>query len=335
MQISFCRHCPNAPECPKVKGPKRTALDLKGAEMPNDHPGAADSKEGRPGNGDQAGRRPKKPTSERKVNANRSNAKKSTGPKTDEGKARVARNAVNHGVFISRLEPILGGQFKEDPEEFWGTANALIDSLRPRDAIELATAARIAGLYIAFDRLESFGSASIEGHTGGHPRARTRRIAKEVLRDNAERLAECLEGLQPFETDDYETFARLIRDHGPDPDVSIKELWDEGHQPQSAADWESAFQTLKLHFWLSDDDARRWAMMLGLRVTVLLHNASEQERMIGASQVLRDSLEYVTRYQARLGRELDRLVTLYRALQDRNLGPGKTNPPRHEYGEEE
>ncbi|WP_143035385.1 hypothetical protein [Bradyrhizobium sp. Rc2d] len=41
--------------------------------------------------------------SERKITANRSNAKRSTGPKTDAGKARSSRNARRHG--LSRLNP--------------------------------------------------------------------------------------------------------------------------------------------------------------------------------------------------------------------------------------
>ncbi|MCK1331291.1 MULTISPECIES: hypothetical protein [unclassified Bradyrhizobium] len=39
--------------------------------------------------------------SERKITANRSNAKQSTGPKTEAGKARSSRNAHRHG--LSRL----------------------------------------------------------------------------------------------------------------------------------------------------------------------------------------------------------------------------------------
>lgn len=40
-------------------------------------------------------------TSTRQIDANRNNAKRSTGPKTEAGKARASRNALRHG--LSRL----------------------------------------------------------------------------------------------------------------------------------------------------------------------------------------------------------------------------------------
>ncbi|MHC4331688.1 MAG: hypothetical protein ACYSWW_26580 [Planctomycetota bacterium] len=38
-------------------------------------------------------------STEAQVNANRENAKKSTGPRTPEGKTAVSQNAVKHGLF--------------------------------------------------------------------------------------------------------------------------------------------------------------------------------------------------------------------------------------------
>ncbi len=37
--------------------------------------------------------------SEAQISANRQNAEKSTGPRTDEGKAVASQNAVKHGLF--------------------------------------------------------------------------------------------------------------------------------------------------------------------------------------------------------------------------------------------
>ena len=45
--------------------------------------------------------------------ANRANAQFSTGPRTPEGKARVSRNAVKHGLNSSKLFVRAG-----EPEDF-------------------------------------------------------------------------------------------------------------------------------------------------------------------------------------------------------------------------
>src|SRR5208337_3510664 len=41
------------------------------------------------------------------IEANRRNAQRSTGPKTDEGKARVRRNALKHGMAALTIMPVL------------------------------------------------------------------------------------------------------------------------------------------------------------------------------------------------------------------------------------
>jgi hypothetical protein len=45
----------------------------------------------------------RRPISEKKLQANRANAKRSTGPKTSAGKAAVRRNALKHGVRSNTL----------------------------------------------------------------------------------------------------------------------------------------------------------------------------------------------------------------------------------------
>jgi hypothetical protein len=46
----------------------------------------------------------KQPASVLKVEANRRNALKSTGPRTAQGKANSRKNAVKHGLFVGRME---------------------------------------------------------------------------------------------------------------------------------------------------------------------------------------------------------------------------------------
>ena len=59
--------------------------------------------------------------SEQQIAANRENAKKSTGPKTPEGRAAVRLNGIKHGLSAKTL--VLPG---EDPAEL----EALLDSIQ-------------------------------------------------------------------------------------------------------------------------------------------------------------------------------------------------------------
>ena len=71
--------------------------------------------------------------SRRKRRANRRNAKKSTGPRTPEGKERAARNSTTHGIFCRDL--VMPG---EDEEMFHLTRQSFLAALKPQDAVQLA-----------------------------------------------------------------------------------------------------------------------------------------------------------------------------------------------------
>src|SRR5215471_3402136 len=79
----------------------------------------------------ESGEKKDKLASRRKIQANRANAQKSTGPRTREGKKRVSRNAIKHGLFAQ--ETLL---LDEDPEELIVLARQLRNALAPIDAIE-------------------------------------------------------------------------------------------------------------------------------------------------------------------------------------------------------
>jgi hypothetical protein len=73
--------------------------------------------------------------SERKMSANRENAQKSTGPRTPEGKRRVARNAVKHGILAAEVF-IAEGDGAEREEDFSELQAGLYAAYAPRDVAE-------------------------------------------------------------------------------------------------------------------------------------------------------------------------------------------------------
>jgi hypothetical protein len=75
------------------------------------------------------------------VLANRSNAQKSTGPRTTEGKAIVAQNAVKHGLLTQRV--VVKG---EDPQEFALFREQMLEDLEPVGSVETILAERVVNL---------------------------------------------------------------------------------------------------------------------------------------------------------------------------------------------
>ncbi len=71
--------------------------------------------------------------------ANRNNAKKSTGPRTEEGKSRVAKNALKHGLLAR--DTVLPG---EDPADFDSQLSALEADIQPVNSLEFELVRQIA-----------------------------------------------------------------------------------------------------------------------------------------------------------------------------------------------
>ena len=78
-------------------------------------------------------------TTNAQIKANRNNAKKSTGPRTDEGKSRVAKNALKHGLLAR--DTVLPG---EDPAEFDRQLAALEADIQPANSLEFELVRQIA-----------------------------------------------------------------------------------------------------------------------------------------------------------------------------------------------
>ncbi len=81
--------------------------------------------------------------SERQINANRSNALKSTGPKTPEGKKAVSLNALTHGL-LARDTIIATGGGREDGDAYTALLTGLHESFHPVGDLEVILVEKIA-----------------------------------------------------------------------------------------------------------------------------------------------------------------------------------------------
>ncbi|HSW02037.1 MAG TPA: hypothetical protein VLI39_17855 [Sedimentisphaerales bacterium] len=88
------------------------------------------------------------------IQANRSNAKKSTGPRTAQGKAVASQNAVKHGLLAEQV--VIHG---EDPAQFDLYREAMLADLEPVGGIETMLAERAVSLAWRLRRAERLHSA--------------------------------------------------------------------------------------------------------------------------------------------------------------------------------
>ena len=80
------------------------------------------------------------PVSSARAAASRKNGAKSRGPKTPEGKARAAQNALKHGLRVQKYVVLP----EEDADEFAGLEAAMIAELAPVGALQVVLARRVA-----------------------------------------------------------------------------------------------------------------------------------------------------------------------------------------------
>jgi hypothetical protein len=99
--------------------------------------------------------------SHKQVEANRANAKRSTGPKSDGGKSRSRMNAVKHG--FSSQEIVVEG---EDADEFDALRTQLEAEFAPDSIIERELVDRLAGLLWRLRRVPLFEAALIRARRG-------------------------------------------------------------------------------------------------------------------------------------------------------------------------
>src|SRR3954466_5943205 len=103
------------------------------------------------------GGKPKMATA-KQIEANRRNAEKSTGPKTEEGKSQSRLNALKHGLGAIHV-PLP----HEDPNELPHILAGLMETYQPANAQEQMLVHNIASAYLRMQRASRFEAAIMNG----------------------------------------------------------------------------------------------------------------------------------------------------------------------------
>ncbi len=90
-------------------------------------------------------------TTQKQIQANRANAKSSTGPRSDDGKKKSSRNAVTHG--LTARFPLLAD---EDPKQFAELLQTLVREFVPISMYDRLQIERLAGYFWCAARCAHF-----------------------------------------------------------------------------------------------------------------------------------------------------------------------------------
>jgi hypothetical protein len=145
-------------------------------------------------------------TSIAQISANRANAQKSTGAITQTGKAKVAQNAITHGLFAEQL--VLA---TENPLEYQSLLEELHSSLQPVGILERSLVERIAISLWKQKRLEKAENARL------NLELQTRKIADAVnseLNWSFSFHAVSEQDLTPIDYKQFERCEAILREYG-------------------------------------------------------------------------------------------------------------------------
>ncbi len=99
-------------------------------------------------------------TSAKQIAANRRNARKSTGPRTPEGRAVSSRNAITHGLHACDII-LKSPHLSEDRSQYEHLLDSLIDELKPKGVLQEHLVLKIANCLWRYRRVINAETAQI------------------------------------------------------------------------------------------------------------------------------------------------------------------------------
>jgi hypothetical protein len=266
---------------------------------------------------DQKAKAPKRKLSEKELAARRANAQKSTGPRTPEGKARVAENAVTHGAYAKKVTCITHGPLAEDPEQVAAFYAEMFEDLDPQTAVQRALAREIAAVAWGQERTERFTNlalSSVEHPDGGSVQALTQaehtaarwRVATVVLESGDDSNIHWT----AFEEAVSVLFCAL-------PDGTSTPGWmpDRGIRPDTSAAWQALIDLLIEKKWGTRAVAAAWTAAKAEEYEHVRDLELQERAQLAARVALSDGiLDKAMNMTGRLRRDFIRLLEQYSAL---------------------
>jgi len=268
----------------------------------------------------------KRPVSLRKVEANRRNALKSTGPKTTRGKVNSRRNALKHGLSSSRIPDFeaLG----EDPQEFHELLSGISEQCQPVGRVDQMFVELSAFSYWRLKRGWRYENAII--------REAVRRELQEQ-KYYCQQLEKVIMQLQTA-TDEINETGEVSQDtkrriclSQPDLQLELSNLWSDceriAREQMEQPLWSRAVQKL------SPQELRQRLSMYAvsgmiLRLKAQIAQRSDPETAIGQHAIPNLGLQRLLLYQAAnersLCRALDSLERLQRRRKEESLSASVT-----------
>lgn len=264
----------------------------------------------------------------RQLEANRANAKRSTGPRSADGKAKSSKNSLAHGLTAQDI--VIAD---EDPEEFERLRAGLQADFEPTSTIELELVERLAGLLWRLRRIPVLEGALLDARreetsTGAEDFTLTLPVTEMqlgILNDVWYRLQDPehqelltrIEGLYAFpksegtsEEIDEEAIIGQVDESGSKRSASHARESDELDKPKSAS-----IEALK-------DPERYHSRRLRLRIG---DPDGQSRRSIGTGLALikdaekHDVLGKLARYEASLANAVTRTLSLLHSIQSSGL----------------
>jgi hypothetical protein len=268
--------------------------------------------------------------SEKRIAANRENAKKSTGPRTALGKSISAANSLVHGIF-ARHAVITGPPLFENPLEFVRLLEGIRAAFAPRGPFENALVEKIALAQWYEARVARYHAAVTKGQLHDAAAGNGRTLEMEALDGSLPHQSVLMVGATKVNSDAVSVQAAFVErlfdgTANADDDVFLQHVWQSEVQDSKNLDDPPDWRTkAKLHVEALDPAERA---KLNERIKTLAFETLEQAEKVYSRDVALEvglerallpedaELNKIMRYSNQLARQGERLFNQLMKVQE-------------------